>query len=398
MAKLVFLPVSRPDRVRQSYLLYDGACGTGGMLTVGEDVLQQLAAERGKQVSTHVGDRLRRSTPRPYRDLQGRSPAEEGKAEGCRQHRRRAGAFHPLGTTLFPSREFDFMLSNPPYGRAGRPTCSQMGGKKEMRDPRFVIEHADDPEYSLVTRSSDGQMLFLANKLSKMKQETRLGSRIAEVHNGSSSSPSSAGQGESRHPPLDDRERLVSEAIVALPLNMSSTTPASRTYVCGASRTGSPSTGVGYEVQLIDATKWYFARSGRTWGRRTASSGRRTFERICQTFLDFEETEERQDLRQRGLRVLEGDGGEAVAAGGGSDRRSGSRRSSMPCVEAGRSGVGGRRIHDLADELGSGPSLRLRPEFLDATEASMRVRGDQDDGEAQETAPEQVEGEHFRTR
>ena len=53
-----------------------------------------------------------------------------------------------------------------------------------MRDHRFVIEHADDPEYSLITRSSDGQMLFLANKLSKMKRGTRLGSRIAEVHNG----------------------------------------------------------------------------------------------------------------------------------------------------------------------------------------------------------------------
>ena len=56
-----------------------------------------------------------------------------------------------------------------------------MGGKKDMHDPRFMIEHASDPEYSLVTRSCDGQMLFLANKLSKMKQKTKLGSRIAEM-------------------------------------------------------------------------------------------------------------------------------------------------------------------------------------------------------------------------
>ena len=60
-----------------------------------------------------------------------------------------------------------------------------------------MIEHAGDPEYFLVTRSSDGQMLSLANKLSKMKQETRLGSRIAEVHNGSSLFTGAAGQGES---------------------------------------------------------------------------------------------------------------------------------------------------------------------------------------------------------
>jgi hypothetical protein len=66
-----------------------------------------------------------------------------------------------------------------------------------IKDPRFIIEHAGDPEYSLLTRSSDGQMLFLANMLSKMKHSTKLGSRIAEVHNGSSLFTGDAGQGES---------------------------------------------------------------------------------------------------------------------------------------------------------------------------------------------------------
>ena len=51
-------------------------------------------------------------------------------------------------------------------------------------------------------------MLFLANMLSKMKHETRLGSRIAEVHNGSSLFTGDAGQGESNIRPLDHRERL----------------------------------------------------------------------------------------------------------------------------------------------------------------------------------------------
>ena len=78
------------------------------------------------------------------------------------------------------------MLSNPPYGKSWKSDQERMGGKGSMRDPRFVIDHADDAEYSLVTRSSDGQMLFLANMLSKMKHNTPLGSRIAEVHNGSS--------------------------------------------------------------------------------------------------------------------------------------------------------------------------------------------------------------------
>ena len=53
MAKLVFLPVAEEIK-SGTYLLYDGACGTGGMLTVAEDTLRQLAAEHGKDVSTHL--------------------------------------------------------------------------------------------------------------------------------------------------------------------------------------------------------------------------------------------------------------------------------------------------------------------------------------------------------
>jgi len=70
------------------------------------------------------------------------------------------------------------MLSNPPYGKSWKSDLERMGGKDGIKDPRFLIEHGGDPEYSLVTRSSDGQMLFLANMLSKMKHSTKLGSRI----------------------------------------------------------------------------------------------------------------------------------------------------------------------------------------------------------------------------
>src|SRR4029453_14654868 len=74
-----------------------------------------------------------------------------------------------LAKDVFPSRAFALMLSNPPYGKSWKSDQERMGGKAGLRDPRFVIEHAGDPEYSLVTRSSDGQMMFLANMLSKMK-------------------------------------------------------------------------------------------------------------------------------------------------------------------------------------------------------------------------------------
>jgi type I restriction enzyme M protein len=78
-----------------------------------------------------------------------------------------------LSNDAFRAREFDFMLSNPPYGKSWKSDLERMGGKGSIKDPRFVIEHEGDPEYSLLTRSSDGQMLFLANMLSKMKRATQ---------------------------------------------------------------------------------------------------------------------------------------------------------------------------------------------------------------------------------
>ena len=142
------------------------------------------------------------------------------------------------------------MLSNPPYGKSWKSDLAKMGGKKGMNDPRFVISHAGDPEYSLVTRVSDGQMLFLANMLSKMK-DTPLGSRIAEVHNGSSLFTGDAGSGES-----NIRRWVIEndwlEAIVALPLNMFYNTGIA-TYVWILSNR-KPEHRRGY-VQLIDATQ-----------------------------------------------------------------------------------------------------------------------------------------------
>ena len=282
MAKLVFLPVA--DQIESAtYLLYDGACGTGGMLTVAEDVLQQLAAERGKQVSTHLhGQEINAETYAICKAdllLKGEGEAADNIVGGPEHS--------TLSNDAFPTREFDFMLSNPPYGKSWKTDLQRMGGKKEMRDPRFVIEHAGDPEYSLVTRSSDGQMLFLANKLSKMKQGTRLGSRIAEVHNGSSLFTGSAGQGES-----NIRRWIIEndwlEAIVALPLNMFYNTGIA-TYVWVLTNR-KPEHRKG-KVQLIDATKW-FRPLRKNLGKKNCELGEEDIERICQTFLDFEETEQ----------------------------------------------------------------------------------------------------------
>jgi type I restriction-modification system DNA methylase subunit len=72
-----------------------------------------------------------------------------------------------LSHDAFPSKEFDFMLANPPYGKSWKKDLETTGGKDGMRDPRFKVMHKGE-ELSPVTRSSDGQMLFLVNMASKM--------------------------------------------------------------------------------------------------------------------------------------------------------------------------------------------------------------------------------------
>ena len=282
MARLVFLPVAE-ELKSATYLLYDGACGTGGMLTVAEDTLRQLAAEHGKAVSTHLfGQEINAETYAICKAdllLKGEGEAADNIVGGPEHS--------TLANDAFPSREFDFMLSNPPYGKSWKTDLERMGGKREMHDPRFVIGHAGDPEYSLVTRSSDGQMLFLANKLSKMKQDTPLGSRIAEVHNGSSLFTGDAGQGES-----NIRRWIIEndwlEAIVALPLNMFYNTGIA-TYVWVLTNR-KPEQRRG-KVQLIDATKWYRPLR-KNLGKKNCELGDEDIARICDTFLAFEESEQ----------------------------------------------------------------------------------------------------------
>ena len=179
------------------------------------------------------------------------------------------------------------MLANPPYGKSWKSDQERMGGKKDMHDSRFIIEHADNPEYSLVTRSDDGQMMFLANMLSKMKQNTKLGSRIAEVHNGSSLFTGAAGSGES-----NIRRWIIEndwlEAIVALPINMFYNTK-SGTYVWVLSNR-KPEHRQG-KVQLIDATEWYQPWR-RNLGDKNCELGESDIQQVCEAFLGFRETEQ----------------------------------------------------------------------------------------------------------
>ncbi len=282
MARLIFLPIA--DQIESgTYLLYDGACGTGGMLTVAEETLQQLAREHGKQVAAHLyGQEINAETYAIAKSdllLKGEGDAADNIVGGPEHS--------TLSNDAFATREFDFMLSNPPYGKSWKSDLERMGGKDGIKDPRFVIQHAGDAEYSLVTRSSDGQMLFLANMLSKMKHGTPLGSRIAEVHNGSALFTGDAGQGES-----NIRRWIIEsdwlEAIVALPLNMFYNTGIATYIWVLTNRKPAHRRG---KVQLIDATQW-FKPLRKNQGQKNCELSEEDIARICDTFLRFEETEQ----------------------------------------------------------------------------------------------------------
>ena len=279
MADLIFLPIAAAI-ADATYLVYDGACGTGGMLTVAAERLEELAKEHAKAVSIHLyGQEVNAETYAITKaDLL-------LKGEGAEAENMRYGS--TLANDGFSSRRFDFMLSNPPYGKSWKRDLELLGGKDGMHDGRFVVQHGDNPALSLVTRTSDGQMMFLVNLLSKMKQDTPLGSRIAEVHNGSALFTGDAGQGES-----NIRRWIIEndwlEAIVALPLNMFYNTGIATYIWVLTNRKSQERRG---KVQLIDATGWYKPLR-RNLGKKNCKLGPDDIARITVAYLTMAEHEQ----------------------------------------------------------------------------------------------------------
>jgi len=276
MAKLLFMPVA--SQIESStYSLYDGSCGTGGMLTVAEDTLHELAASHDKEVSIHLfGQEISDETYAICKaDLLLKGDGDEA------EHIVGGADKSTLSADQFPSHEFDFMISNPPYGKSWKTDLDRMGGKKDFSDPRFIINHDGDPEFKLITRSSDGQLMFLVNKLQKMKHKTPLGSRIALVHNGSALFTGDAGQGES-----NVRRWVIEndwlEAIIALPLNIFYNTGIATYIWVLANRKAEHRKG---KVQLIDATQW-FQPMRRNLGKKNCELADADIARILNSYLD----------------------------------------------------------------------------------------------------------------
>ena len=278
MADLVFVPVA--DKIKDAtYSCYDGACGTGGMLTVAQERLTALARERGKKVSIHLfGQEL---NPETYAIC---------KADMLLKGDGDQAEHIAFGSTLSAdgnaTRQFDFMLSNPPYGKSWKTDADKMGGKSEILDTRFNAFLENSEELKMIPRTSDGQLLFLLNNISKMKTDTGLGSRIAEVHNGSSLFTGDAGSGESNARRYMIENDLV-EAVIALPENMFYNTGIATFIWILTNRKEERRKG---KIQLIDATAMK-SPLRKNMGKKNCEFDDAIRREILRVFLEMEESE-----------------------------------------------------------------------------------------------------------
>lgn len=278
MADLIFMPIA--DQIKDAtYSCYDGACGTGGMLTVAQDRLMTLAARRGKNVSIHLfGQEI---NPETYAICKADMLL---KGDGDQAEHISYGSTLSLDGNA--TRQFDFMLSNPPYGKSWKTDAEKMGGKKEILDSRFNAYLDGGEQLTMIPRTSDGQLLFLLNNVAKMKKDTSLGSRIAEVHNGSSIFTGDAGSGESNARRYMIENDLV-EAIIAVPENMFYNTGIGTFIWVLSNKKEDRRKG---KIQLIDATAMKSALR-KNMGKKNCEFTEEIHKEIVRIFLAMEESE-----------------------------------------------------------------------------------------------------------
>ena len=212
MTHLVFDPIK--DDLPLTITVYDPACGSGGMLTESQNFIEEKYPSKNRDIHLY-GKEINDETYAICKSdmmIKGNNP-ENIKVGST------------LSTDEFASDRFDFMLSNPPYGKSWASEIKNIKDGKDVLDPRFKVELTDywgDKETADATpRSSDGQLLFLMEMVSKMKSSSTspMGSRIASVHNGSSLFTGDAGGGESNiRRYIIENDML--EAIVQLPNNL----------------------------------------------------------------------------------------------------------------------------------------------------------------------------------
>ncbi|MFV8356850.1 type I restriction-modification system subunit M [Flavobacterium sp. XS1P32] len=249
MTHIIFDPIK--NNLPPVMTIYDPACGSGGMLTEAQNFIKDEDGEI-RAVNSDVYLYGKEINDETYAICKSDMMIKGNNPENIR-----VGS--TLSTDEFAGTSFDFMLSNPPYGKSWATEQKYIKDGKDVIDSRFQIRLKNywgiEEDADAIPRSSDGQLLFLMEMVSKMKslEQSPTGTRIASVHNGSSLFTGDAGGGES-----NIRRYIIEndwlEAIVQLPNNLFYNTGIT-TYIWilsnnkTANRKG--------KVQLIDAGQLY---------------------------------------------------------------------------------------------------------------------------------------------
>ena len=269
MTHLVFLPIK--DRIQKgTFTIYDNACGSGGMLTESKEfITDEKGLIQSKATIYLYGQEI---NPETYAICKADMLIKGENPDNIK-----------YGSTLSEDKlsgeKFDFMLTNPPYGKSWEKDqkeldVSKKGGITTCNDPRFQVG---------ITSKSDGQMMFLLNMLSKMKKPSEnngLGSRIASVHNGSSLFNSDSGMVAIRKYII---ENDLLEAIIALPTNMFYNTGIPTfIWILTNNKTESKKG----KVQLINATKeTYYTKMKKSLGQKQNNMTKEHIDKITNLFL-----------------------------------------------------------------------------------------------------------------
>ncbi len=211
MTNIVFLPIKDELKDGGTYLVYDPACGSGGMLTEAKKFIINPNGQIQSDAKIHLyGQEI---NPETYAICKSDMLIKEEDPDKIAY-----GSTLKSETDGFPNLEFDFMLTNPPYGKSWKADKTPVENEYKMDQDKEYKEFTGRFGAG-IPRINDGQMLFDCNMLSKMKKDSKLGSRIASVHNGSALFTGDAGSGES-----NIRKWMIEndwlEAIIALPTEM----------------------------------------------------------------------------------------------------------------------------------------------------------------------------------
>jgi len=272
MTHIIFEPIKDKLQEKETarFSIYDPACGSGGMLTEAEEFAKNITKNKCK-LSLFVQEENRETWAICTGDMLIKGEIESKIYYGS-----------TLSDDGFVGKKFDFLLTNPPYGKTWKidedAIVDDRGkNKAHIKDPRFQVG---------LPSISDGQLLFLSNMISKMKTTSELGSRIASVHNGSSLFTGDAGQGESEIRKMILESDLL-ECIIALPKNIFYNTGIPTYIWILSNKKEEKRKG---KVQLINAIDIYKPLR-KNLGDKNCELTNSQIEDITKIYLNFEETE-----------------------------------------------------------------------------------------------------------